>query len=541
PGETKRVITQLGQAPSVERALPQIRQYWDETAVDQAFAELHAFWEKYLDTITVQTPNTSLNSMLNVHNVRQCHTTKNWSRYLSLYQLGLGSRGIGYRDSMQDIMGVVAHMPDEARAFLKQILSAQLRAGYANHMYFPLTMQGAMGEVEDMPERPQYYSDDHLWGVLATCAYLKETGDFALLDEIVPFYDKDRATGQALESGTVLEHLVRAVEFTRGDVGAHGVPLAGYADWNDTVNLHRGGESLFTANLYGVALKELIGLAEYRGDTAMAEKYAAYYDDMKARVNECAWDGEWYVRYFLPNGEPLGSQQNPAGKIYTNGQSWPVLSGFATPERAEMALESVRKYLNTAHGIKLSAPGYNGFDPTVGGISTYPPGAKENGGIFLHANPWVIIAETKMGRGDRAFEYYNQINPAAKNDIIDLYECEPYCYPQNILGDDHPQFGLARNAWLSGTASWMYQSGTQYILGVRASYSGLELDPCIPAAWEQFTMRRKYRGALYVITVTNPNHVNQGVKSVVVDGKPITGNIVPVFADGTHTVAVTLG
>lgn len=541
PGETKRIITQLGQASSVENALPGIRQYWDEAAADQAFAGLQTFWHNYLDTITVQTPDASMNSMLNVHNVRQCHTTKNWSRYLSLYQLGLGARGIGYRDSMQDIMGVVAHMPEEARRFLTQILSVQLRAGYACHMYYPLTMEGRMGEVEDDPIRPQYYSDDHLWGILATCAYLKETGDLALLDEVVPFYDKDRSTGQPLESGTVLEHLIRAVEFTHGDVGAHGLPLAGYADWNDTVNLHRGGESLFTANLYGAALREMIALAEYRGDAPMVEKYTAYYEEMKARVNEHAWDGEWYVRYFLPDGSPLGSKQNPAGKIYANGQSWPVLSGFATPERAEMALESVRKYLNTAHGIKLSAPGYNGFDPTVGGISTYPPGAKENGGIFLHANPWVIIAETKMGRGERAFEYYNQINPAAKNDWIEQYECEPYCYPQNILGDDHPQFGLARNSWLSGTASWMYQAGTQYILGVRATYRGLMVDPCIPANWDGFTMRRKFRGALYIITVNNPRHVNRGVQSVMVDGQAITGQVVPIFESGAHSIDVVMG
>ncbi|MBN2471994.1 MAG: glycosyl transferase, partial [Anaerolineae bacterium] len=267
----------------------------------------------------------------------------------------------------------------------------------------------------------------------------------------------------------------------------------------------------------------------------------ADYAVMQERVNTHAWDGAWYVRYFDAAGEPVGSRRNEKGQLFTNGQSWPVISGFAPPERAAQALDAVHAYLNTPSGIKLSTPGYDGYNPAYGGVSTYPPGAKENGGIFLHANPWVIIAETRLGHGDRAYQYYAQVNPAARNDEIDRFECEPYVYPQNILGDEHPQFGLARNSWLSGTASWMYQAATQYILGIQPTYAGLRIDPCIPAAWEGFTATRRFRGATYRITVRNPQGVSQGVTAVVVDGAPIKGNTLPIFEGGTHTVEVTLG
>jgi len=541
PGETRRLVTQLGQAPDLDAALPSIRAYWDTSAVDAAFTELGRFWESYLATIQVQTPDPGMNSMLNVHHPRQCHTTKNWSRYLSLYQLGLGTRGIGVRDSSQDVMGVVAHMPDEARDLIEKLLSVQRRDGSAMHQFNPLTMEGSIGDAAEDEERPHYYSDDHLWIVLAVCAYLKETGDLAFLDRVIPFYDKDRG-GQPLESGTVAEHLRRAIAFTRADVGAHGLPLLGFADWNDTMNLSTGAESLFSACLYGRALLDLIELARAQGEAALAEQWAAYHAEMKARVNAQAWDGAWYVQYFDADGQPLGSQRNTTGQIYAYGQAWAVLAGFAPPERAALALDAVHDRLATRHGIKLSAPGYNGYDPTVGGMSTYPPGAKENGGIFLHINPWIMIAETLVGNGARAYDYYTRINPAAKNDSIDEYECEPYVYAQNILGDEHPQFGLARNSWLSGTASWAYQAATQHILGLRPTYGGLLVDPCIPPAWDGFEMRRKFRDAEYAIRVANPARTGRGVASIRVDGAALQGGIVPLYQDGgLHRVEVVLG
>lgn len=542
PGESRRVITQLGQVARLDEAtLADIEQFWNEVVVDTAFTALEAFWHSYLATLQVETPNASMDSMLNAHHPRQCYITKNWSRYLSLYQLGLGARGMGFRDSAQDVMSVIAHIPDEAKALLTQLLHTQLRSGCAMHQFNPLSMEATMGDARSEPDHPQYYSDDHLWAILAIAAYIKETGDVAFLDHEIPFYDKDRQD-QPIETGSVMEHIRRGIAFTRGHVGAHGLPLAGFADWNDTVNLPKGAESLFTASLYGRALSELIELAAFMGDDARADEYTAYYDEMRERVNQYAWDGAWYIRYFDAQGQPIGSHTNTAGQIFTNAQSWPVLAGFAPEERARQALDAVNRRLNTAHGIKLSMPGYDHYDPAIGGVSTYPPGAKENGGIFLHANPWVIIAETLLGNGDRAFQYYAQINPAAKNDMIDLYEVEPYVYAQNILGDEHPQFGLGRNSWLSGTASWMYQAATQWILGIRPTYGGLRVDPCIPQRWDGFTVTRQFRGATYHIQVSNPQHVNRGVHRLEVNGEPVAGDIVPVLAPGqAHTVHVTLG
>jgi cellobiose phosphorylase len=524
PGETRRVVTQLGQASSYEAALSDIERYRDPVAVDAALAEIGRFWDGYLGQTVVETPDPALNSMLNIHNPRQCHITRNWSRYLSLYQLGYGARGIGLRDSSQDVMAVVGREPVESKALIAKLLHVQRRNGSAMHQLNPLTMAATEGDAREREDRPQYYGDDHLWSVLAVAAYLKETGDLAFLDEIIPYYQKDR-NEQPVESGTVLDHLRRAVEFTANDLGQHGFPLLGFADWNDTVNLPAGAESLFIANLYGAALREMIELMRCLGDVKSAERYEMAYATMAERVNALAWDGQWFVRYFDHDGTALGSHANAQGKIYANGQSWPVISGFATPERAVTALDSLRGWLNTRNGIKLSAPGFNGFDPTVGGITTYPPGAKENGGIFLHANPWVIIAETLVGRGDRAYEYFSQINPAAKNDRLDEYECEPYVYPQNVLGDEHPQFGLARNSWLSGTASWMYQAATQYILGIQPTYTGLKVAPVIPENWPGFTATRIFRGVPYRITVRRAGPGNSVVLRV--DGQPVAGNIVP--------------
>ena len=541
PGEERRLIVQIGQAGSIADALPGIGLFRDPSRVDAAFSELSRFWDSFLGRQQVRTPDADADRMLNIHNPRQCHVTLSWSRSLSLYQLGYGARGIGFRDSSQDAMGVVACAPGSAGELIQRLLCVQTRAGFAMHQFNPATMEASMGDAGEREDRPQYYSDDHLWIVLAVAEYMKETGDMDFLSRSVPFHDKDK-TGRALEYQTVRGHLERALSFTRGNVGKHGLPLLGFADWNDTVNLPAGAESMFTANLYGKALREMIDLLLFLGDREAARMYSVWYDEMKARFNEHAWDGEWYLRYFDADGTPLGSRANAQGKIYINAQSWPVISGFAGGERAAAALFSLHTLLNTRHGIKISAPGFNGFDPSKGGVTTYPPGAKENCGIFLHTNPWVMIAETMLGNGDRAWEYYRQINPALKNDQIEIFECEPWVYPQNILGDEHPQFGLARNSWLSGTASWVYQAATKHILGIRPDYCGLHVDPCIPSSWEGFTAAREFRGARYTITVRNPAGVCHGVKSMLVDGRAAAGGVAPAFADGkNHAVDVVLG
>ncbi|RUA11226.1 MAG: glycosyl transferase, partial [Flavobacteriia bacterium] len=539
PGESKRIITLLGQEEpgKINAAADEFK---DEKAVDRAFKEQAEFWETYLSAAQFNTPDEAFNSMVNIHNPRQCHTTLNWSRYLSLYQLGLGARGLGFRDSSQDVMGIFASVPKDGKKLLKKLLSVQNANGSAMHQFFPLTMEANEGDSREEGEGT-FYGDDHLWIILAVSAYLKETGDYDFLKEEITFYDKELSLEER-EKGTVLDHLERSLNFTKNNTGKHGLPLLGFADWNDTVNLHGDAESIFNANLYGRALNEMIELMEYLEKPEMADQYKKDHEHMKEVLNKNCWDGEWYVRYFEEDGTPIGSKVNKEGQIYTNAQSWSVLSGFATEERAVKALDSVNKKLNTEFGIKLSYPGYNGFDPSKGGVTTYPPGAKENGGIFLHSNPWVMIAETMVGNGDRAFQYYNQINPASKNDIIDRFECEPYCYPQNILGDEHPQFGLARNSWLSGTSSWTYQAATKHILGINPRHDGLEINPCIPKSWEGFTAKRKFRNSFYEIKVKNPDHISKGIAYLIVDGERIDGKIVPAFNDGkTHQVEVIMG
>ncbi|MGZ9223761.1 MAG: GH36-type glycosyl hydrolase domain-containing protein, partial [Anaerolineales bacterium] len=420
PGETKRLITQLGQETKFEDADQSVNTYRNPKSVDDALIEMELFWDEYLSTLQVETPDAAMNAILNIHNPHQCYITRQWSRYLSYYQLGLGARGIGIRDSSQDILGVVANIPQDAKNFLKTLLSFQKQNGSAMHSFNPLTMEGSVGDAAEMEDRPHYYSDDHLWSILGITAYIKETRDVAFLEELVPFYEKD-GNGNPLETVSVLDHMKRALTFTRTDLGKHSLPHLGFADWNDTINLATGAESLFSAHLYGRALNELIALLDHLGKKEEADEWRKAHTEMKTRVEEHAWDGEWYVMYFDHDGTPVGSHTNQYGQIHLNEQSWAVLSGFASQERARQAMDSVYKHLNTKYGIKLSTPGYKGFDPRYGGVTTYPPGAKENGGIFLHPNPWAMIAETLLGDGDRAYEYYSQINPAARNDMIDLY------------------------------------------------------------------------------------------------------------------------
>ncbi|MDA3850904.1 MAG: glycosyl transferase [Spirochaetaceae bacterium] len=526
PGEEKRIILQLGQTEKIgDEIWDHISPYLDAQKTDQAFADLEAYWEDYLSAIQVKTPSQAMDDMLNVHHPKQCLITRNWSRYLSSYQLGLGARGMGFRDSSQDLLGAMQNDPQGCLKLLKTIISMQKPDGSAMHQFNPLSLIANEGDSRESEDRPDYYGDDHLWMVLATAFYLKETGDFDFLNQEINFYKPE-----GTEKGTVWEHIIRALRFTSTNTGANGLPLLGFADWNDTVNLPTGAESTFNASLYGWGLKEAQEIAKIRGEESTAQELAGLWDVMNKNVNDNAWDGEWFIRYFDEKQNPIGSHKNEKGKIFVNGQSWPILAGYATGERAETALASVNKHLNTEHGIKVSWPGYDGYDPHIGGITTYPSGAKENGGIFLHTNPWVIIAETKMGHGDRAFEYYTQINPAAKDSS--LYECEPYCYAQNILADEHPQFGLARNSWLSGTSSWTFVASTQFILGVRPGYQGLEIDPVVPKDWDVFSVKRKYRGATYEVVVTNPSGVNRGLKTLKVNGKEVQGNLVPLAKAG---------
>jgi len=538
PGESRTLITQLGQTDRITSVAADIHSFRQPQTVETALSELKQFWDDYLAHLQVNTPDQMFNTLVNVHNARQCYITKNWSRYLSLYQLGLGARGIGTRDSSQDILGVVHAVPQEAKILLRQLISVQSINGYAYHQFYPLTMEANMGDSAGEEYRPKYYSDDFLWTVQAIAAYLKETGDLAFLDETIPFYEKD-ASDQPLEIGTVREHIDRGITFSLHDTGRHGLCLLGFADWNDTINLPAGAESAFTTCLLGVALKERIAIAELDNDQTTLKRLEGQYHALKKTFNEVAWTGDWYLSYFDEQGNPLGSPGNEFGKIYVYGQTWPILAGFADEEKAHKSLAAIHQYLVTEQGIKLSTPGYDGFDPHVGGISTYPPGAKENCGIFMHVNPWVIMAETITGNAQRAYEYHQFTNPALKNDIIDRYECEPYVYAQNILSDEHPQFGLARNSWLSGTAAWMYVAATQYILGIQPTYQGLSISPRLPEQWEKVTVTRKFRGADYQITIAKHPETQKTMR-LTVDSHPIVGNTIPIFTEGSHQIVVWL-
>jgi cellobiose phosphorylase len=536
--ETKQLIVLLGQNESLGKAQHEIDKYREPKNVQKALQELAEFWKSYLSTLQVETPDPAFNSMVNIHNPRQCYTTLNWSRYLSFYQLGYGARGIGFRDSSQDVLGVLNSAPQEAKALIKKLISVQKADGSAMHQFNPLTMVATCGDSEE-EDGHRYYSDDHLWIILSVCLYIKETGDLDFLKEEIPFYEKAKDGQTPLAKGAVLDHLQRGIEFTYKDRGAHRLPLLGFADWNDTVNLKGKAESVFTAELYCKALLEMIELMDHLDDKTSVKKYQRYHEEMEDVINKTCWDGDWYVRYYEENGTPVGSHKNTEGKIFINSQSWSVIGKVAPEDRAKKALASVNRHLNTKYGLKLSWPGYKEFDWRKGGVTTYPPGAKENGGIFLHCNPWVMIAETILGNGDRAYQYYQEINSAAKNDIIEVFESEPYNYPQNILGDEHPQFGLGRNGWLSGTSSWTYTAATKYIIGIRPTYNGLEIDPCIPSSWKSFSATRVFRGVTFRLNVDNGKGLNKGVGSLKVDGKDISGNVIPFdLVKGKKEVAV---
>jgi cellobiose phosphorylase len=532
PNEEREMVFVLGFAEDRAEIKADIKEYLSPVNAKAALERLKASWMDFTSKLSVETPDEDMNLFVNIWNQYQCKTTFNWSRFVSLYQLGLG-RGMGIRDSAQDTLGVMHTIPEEARELIVKLLQCQYTDGRAYHLFFPLTGEGGQGDAP--VKKFDWYSDDHLWLILAVNAYIKETGDFDFLNKQVVYNDKTT-------SQTVMQHLDMALDFTNNNRGPHNIALAGRADWNDTLNLDTGkgiAESVFTSMLYCRALKEMAEMFEYLGNKELVNRYTDMFEDMKNAINETCWDGEWYKRAFDDGSRPLGSKENKFGKIFINSQSWAVLSQVAERNRAEKCMESVEKYLNSKFGIITMYPAYTEYDDTKGGVTTFPPGTKENGGIFLHTNPWVMISEVMLGHGERAFKYYNQILPGKRNDDAELYEVEPYVYCQNILGKEHPQFGIGRNSWLSGTAAWNMVASSQYILGIRAHYDSLVVDPCIPSDWKGFKATRVFRGATYHIEVQNPNKVCSGVSKIVVDGAET--DKIPVFEAGTeHNVVVVM-
>jgi cellobiose phosphorylase len=529
-----------------------IARYREPGAVDAAFARLRDYWDARLSAFQGKTPDEHATRMLNTWNQYQCMATFNLSRSASLFETGIG-RGMGFRDSNQDLLGFVHMIPERARQRLLDIAATQLSDGTCYHQYQPLTKKGNADVGGD-------FYDDHLWLVLSTTAYLKETGDTAILDEPCAYADVEVAPGEA-PSSTLLDHLETSIAYTLEKRGPHGLPLIGHADWNDCLNLNcfstepnesfqlagdvegSTAESVMIAGLFLYAAREMVAMYRHLGRDADAERIQAGYDDMLAVMETQAWDGEWYTRAFDAHGTPVGSHTNDEGQIYIESQGWAVLGGAGlTNGRARRALESVAEHLATDSGIVLQQPAYTRYHLELGEITSYPPGVKENAGIFCHNNSWIHLAHCVLGDGDKAFEYYLSVCPSAKQPQIDTYRLEPYVYAQTIDGKDSPTFGQAKNSWLTGTAAWTFVVLTQGILGIKPEHDGLRIDPCIPRAWDGYSVSRSFRGSTFDIAVSNPAGVSAGVASLRVDGVATGGNVVPVpGTPRTVQVEVVLG
>ncbi len=560
PGETKTLVFVLGYIENDEddkwesygvinkkKAEAMQERYKTEADIEKAFTALKAYWDELLSIYHVESHDDKVNRMVNIWNQYQCMVTFNMSRSASYYESGIG-RGMGFRDSCQDLLGFVHLIPDRARERIIDIASTQFEDGRAYHQYQPLTKKGNS-------DIGSGFNDDPLWLIAGTSAYVRETGDISVLKEMVPF-DNDESKATPL-----MDHLKRSFDFTATHKGPHGLPLIGRADWNDCLNLncfseHPGesfqtfgpsegpvAESVFIAGMFVKYGREYADLCELLGDKQEAARALKEVDIMYDTVLREGWDGEWFVRAYDAYSHKVGSKECEEGQIFIEPQGFCVMAGIGLKEgNAEKALDSVKERLDTKYGVMILQPAYTRYHLELGEVSSYPPGYKENAGIFCHNNPWVSIAETVLGRGDRAFEIYKKTCPAYVEDISEIHRTEPYVYSQMVAGRDAKFHGEAKNSWLTGTAAWTFVNISQYILGVYPTHKGLSVDPCVPAGFGDFTLVRKFRGATYNITVKNPDGVQKGVKELTVDGKTIDGNVIP-FEQGKkeYNVIIKMG
>ncbi len=529
PGEERQIVYILGVTDTPPELDVFVDRFRNIENVQAAFAELQDDWQAYLGKFSVLTPSAEMNAMLNMWNQVQCRATLFWSRFVSAYETGLG-RGMGTRDSAQDTLATVQNAPERARQNLSTLWKLQFRDGHNWHQVFPLTGEGGAGLAAEFPAYPQWFCDDHLWLVLAVCAYLRETGDFDYLQQRLPYADGG--------DDTVWGHIQRGVDFTLEHLGPHGLPRLGFSDWDDTMNLDHGSgkaESVMAAQQFCRVLLDLAETYDELRKPDEAGRYRSLKAEMAEKIDRVAWDGAWYARAFDDEGRPMGVKAEQHHQIGLNTQTWAVI-GECTPEaHLRQAMESAHERLNSPFGLAILAPAYTHHDPRIGGTTTYPPGAKENGGIFCHANTWAIIAAAKLGLNDRAYQYYRQILPLLRTDN-DVYKVEPYVYCANICGPEHPQFGYGRNSWLSGTASWTYVAATQWILGIRPTYQGLRISPVIPLDWTGYRARRVFRGVIYDIQV-----IREGVGNAIaltVDGKAVDGETVTFPSPGVRRIDV---
>ena len=524
-----------------------LAKYQKPGAVDEAFQSVKKLWDGLLSKFQVDCPDPHASRMLNTWNQYQCMATFNLSRSASLYETGIG-RGMGFRDSNQDLLGFVHLIPERARQRILDIAATQLSDGTCYHQYQPLTKKGNAEVGGD-------FYDDHLWLVLSTCSYIKETGDTSILEAPVGYAD------QPGSKDNLLHHLETSIAYTLKNRGDRGLPLIGHADWNDCLNLNcfstepnesfqlagdvKGSkaESVMIAGLFLYASREMVSLYQYLKKPQDQDRLQKAYDGMLKVVEEKAWDGEWYTRAFDAKGNPVGSKANEEGKIFIESQGWCVLGGAGKDNgRARQALESVHKHLYTSNGVILQQPAYSTYHLELGEVTSYPPGYKENAGIFCHNNTWINLGWCLLGDGDRALEYYLSICPSAKEEQIETYRGEPYVYSQMIAGRDAATPGEAKNSWLTGTAAWTFLTVSQGLLGVKPDFDGLRIDPCIPKGWKEFKVTRNYRGVEYQIFVLNPKGVCSGVKTLKVDGQKVEGNMIPIpSSKKILKVEVTLG
>ena len=514
--------------------------------VNEAFAKLKAYWDKLLDIYVLTSQEEKLDRMVNIWNQYQCMITFNMSRSASFFESGIG-RGMGFRDSNQDLVGFVHQIPERARQRIIDIASTQFPDGGCYHQYQPLTKRGN----NDIGGG---FNDDPMWLIFGTVAYIKESGDFSILDEAVPF---DNQEGSEV---SLFEHLRISFNHVLENLGPHMLPLIGRADWNDCLNLNcfswdpnesfqttenktegSKAESLMIAGLFVVCGRDYVELCQQIGKNEEAQRAQRLIDQMVEAVKKYGWDGEWYLRAYDYFGNKVGSKENEEGQIFIESQGWCTMAGIGLEDgMVEKALNSVKERLDCEHGIVLNNPAFTKYVVEYGEISSYPAGYKENAGIFCHNNPWVIIGETVLGRGNYAWDYFRKICPSYTEEHSALHKVEPYVYSQMIAGKDAARPGEAKNSWLTGTAAWNYYAITQFILGIKPAYNGLEINPCIPSEWKQYNVKRKFRGANYDITIYNPNGVCKGVKSITVDGQDIEGQVVS-HATGNHKVEVVMG
>ena len=544
PGQEKSLIFLLGYAenppeekwksPDVVNKAPALAAYSrlnDDLKIERARKALSDYWEALLSKFTLDCADTKLNRMVNIWNQYQCMVTFNMSRSASYFESGTG-RGMGFRDSCQDLLGFVHLIPDRARQRILDIAATQFEDGSAYHQYQPLTKKGNA-------DIGSGFNDDPLWLIAGTAAYIKETGDLSILEESIAF-DNDVSKAQPL-----IEHLKRSFDYTQTHLGPHGLPLIGRADWNDCLNLNcfssepgesfqtfgpsEGpvAESVFIAGMfvkYGREYAAINRLVHKETEAARAEAAA---DKMYQTILDSGWDGEWFLRAYDAAGNKVGSNDCEEGKIYIEPQGFCVLADVGIQEGyAKKALDSVQKHLDTKYGIVLQQPPYRHYYINLGEISSYPPGYKENAGIFCHNNPWVSIAETRIGRGNRAFEIYKKTCPAYIEDISEIHRTEPYVYSQMVAGKDAPKHGEAKNSWLTGSAAWTFVNVSQYILGIQPDFDGLHVDPCIPQELESLKIKRHYRGADIYMDIKNPDHVEKGVRSMTINGTSAADNCI---------------